>query len=311
MKTPYPSQVAYQDALQNPALCFALAELRALVPLDKTPYGLPAPITGQFANVYRMGGSDGKAWAIKLFLRSLPERLARYDALAAHRAALAPVPDWFTPFVYHEAGIRVGGATFPVLQMPWLADAVPLNFYVDAVINTPNAVEQLRGAWRVLVEEMETARFAHGDLQHGNILVSIGEGGTPRFHLLDYDGSTVPTLAGTLSGEGGHPAYQHPRRTTGEGSLTVDRFAAIAVDAALTILAEAPELWYRFDNGDNLLWRREDFAETRAPGRALSALTQSPNAVIRRAAASFRAVCESPVSLVPPLDRFAFLMDSI
>lgn len=308
---PYPSQVAYQDALQNPARCFTLPELRALRPLDFAPYGLPAPVTGQFANVYRMVAPDGGQWAIKLFLRPLSERAARYAALAAHRAALLPVPDWFTPFVYHEAGIRLGAATFPVLQTPWLRDAVPLNRYVDAIINTPDAVRKLRGFWRDLLADMETARFAHGDLQHGNVFVSVGAGETPRLHLIDFDGAWVPALAGMIGTEAGHPAYQHPRRTPGDWGLVVDRFAAVAVDTALTILSEAPEWWYRFDNGDNLLWRREDFAETRAPGRALTALVRHSNAPVRRAAEAFRAVCESPVFLIPPPDRYARMMDSI
>ena len=298
----YPSQVAYQDALQNPSHCFTAPELRSLVPLDTSLYGLPAPVTGQFANVYRMGATDESVWAIKLFLRHVPERAAHYRALAAHCETLSSVPPWWMPFTFHEAGIRIAGATFPVLQTPWLFDAVPLNAYVDAAIPVPDAVRTLRQAWRSLVAAMEVARFAHGDLQHGNIFVR-GDTAAPTLHLLDYDGAWVPALAG-VGTEAGHPAYQHPLRTPGDWGLTIDRFAAIAVDTALTILTEAPELWYRFDNGDNLLWRREDFTQTRAPGRALAELSRHGNAGVRRAAEAFRAVCEAPVSLVPDLERY-------
>ncbi len=299
----YPPQTAYQDALQNPKICFTMAHGQVLRPLDKTPYGLPMPITGQYANVYRMGAPDGGERAVKLFLRDLPDRSVRYAALQAHRDTLDPKPFWFTFFRYFDAGIRIAGATYPVLLMPWLSYAVPLNLYVDSVINDPNALRTLRTAWRELIAEMETARFAHGDLQHGNVFVCV-ERGTPEFFLLDFDGAWVPALAGMVGTENGHPAYQHPRRTTGDWGLTMDRFAAIAVDTALTVLSEAPELWYRFDNGDNILWRREDFAETHAPGRALTVLVQHSNAHVRRVAEAFRAVCESPVSLVPPSERF-------
>lgn len=308
----WPTQVEYQDALQNPALCFVDPLLRTCVPLDLSPFGLPSPISGQFANVYRMQSPDGRLWAVKLFLRHLSGRTVHYRALQTHLLRLSPAPSWLVPFAYHENGIRINGMLFPVLQMPWLRDATPLNEYLGEIVNDPAAVKRLRDTWRKLIMETERERFAHGDLQHGNVGVRHGrDGKAPVLHLLDYDGAWVPSLSGRVGTESGHPAYQHSRRDPGDFGPRMDRFSAVAVYTALLILSHAPDLWYRFDNGDNVLWRREDFVETHAKGRALFELSRHTNAYVRRAAEAFRSVCEGPVSLVPDLERYAMMAEMI
>src|SRR5207248_10425515 len=58
------------------------------------------------------------------------------------------------------------------------------------------------------VRHLEAAKVAHGDLQHGNILVRGGS-----IQLVDYDGMWVPALSGRDATEIGHRAYQHPERS--------------------------------------------------------------------------------------------------
>lgn len=308
----WPSQIAYQDALQNPTLAFTDSQLRSCELLDFTPYGLPSPISGQFANVYRMRSPDGRVWGIKLFLRHLSSRTVHYKALQTHFGRLATPPTWLVPFLYHEQGIRVGNSLYPVLQMPWLQEATPINVYIDEIVSDPAATRRLRDAWRKLMSEMEREQFAHGDLQHGNIMVRHGQDGKPSvIQLLDYDGSYVPALAGRLGTETGHPAYQHPWRQPGDFGPHIDRFAGVAVYTALLILGRAPELWYRFDNGDNILFRREDFVETQAKGRAFFELSRHPDAFVRRAIEALRSVCEAPVTLIPNIERYAMMAEMV
>ena len=65
-------------------------------------------------------------------------------------------------------------------------------------------------AWRSSCARREVA---HGDLQHGNVLLVPGASANSlAVKLIDYDGMCVPALAGSKSGEVGHPAYQHPQR---------------------------------------------------------------------------------------------------
>jgi len=50
---PWPTPQDYNEAIQNPQLSFGDPELQGGKP-ELTPLGLPRPITGGFASVYRM-----------------------------------------------------------------------------------------------------------------------------------------------------------------------------------------------------------------------------------------------------------------
>ena len=98
------------------------------------------------------------------------------------------------------------------------------------------------------------------------LLVPVS-GGSLALRLVDYDGMYVPALAGTRSGELGHPAYQHPQRLReGTYSIDVDRFSHLAIYGSVYCLSLGRrELWDRFNNGDNLLFREADFQN---PGKS-------------------------------------------
>ena len=105
-----------------------------------------------------------------------------------------------------------------------------------------------------LVRDLERRRLAHGDLQHGNIL--IAESG---IKLVNYDGMFVPAFAGADAPENGLACYEHPRRSPGDYGTGLDRFSALVIATALCTLWVDPGLWKDFNTGDNLLFTREDF----------------------------------------------------
>ena len=74
----------YNEALQHPEMSFADTELKRGKPM-LTSLGLPRPITGGFASVYRMrcGRRD---WAIRCFLREFADQSQRYSAISRHLA---------------------------------------------------------------------------------------------------------------------------------------------------------------------------------------------------------------------------------
>jgi hypothetical protein len=98
---------------------------------------------------------------------------------------------------------------------------------------------------------------AHGDLQHGNIVVRGGS-----IHLVDYDGMWVPALKGRDATEIGHRAYQHPERGERDYGLEIDRFSAFVIYLSLAALERDTTLWERFHTGDNLIFVREDFLQS-------------------------------------------------
>ena len=81
---PWPTQLDYQDALNAPDRCFADPDLTGSAPVERTPFGLPQPITGHFANVYhlRAEGDGSGEWAVRLFLQADPLS-ARSSAIPA------------------------------------------------------------------------------------------------------------------------------------------------------------------------------------------------------------------------------------
>ncbi|MCY2991427.1 MAG: formylglycine-generating enzyme family protein, partial [Planctomycetota bacterium] len=106
------------------------------------------------------------------------------------------------------------------------------------------------------------AQLAHGDLQHGNVLL-VPVPGTEKLSLklVDYDGMFVPTLTGHKTGEVGHPNYQHPQRLReGIFSAEIDRFSHLAIYTAIqSLIVGGGKLWLKSDNGENLLFRESDY----------------------------------------------------
>ncbi len=147
--------------------------------------------------------------------------------------------------------------------MQWV-EGLTLNQFVEQALDRPAALEALLQIWVRMAKHLRTADVAHGDLQHGNVLlVPAASGHSLRLKLIDYDGMWVPALAKLKSGEVGHPSYQHPQRQReGTYSAAVDRFPLLLIATALrALMAGGRPLWERYDNGDNLLFREADLRE--------------------------------------------------
>jgi hypothetical protein len=126
--------------------------------------------------------------------------------------------------------------------------------YLVAGRNTA-ALATLAVNWRELVALLQDAEFAHGDLQHGNVLVD--QEGTLR--LVDFDGVWIPQLAGQAPPtEYGHPNYQHPGQHV--WGRWLDTFSALVIYLSLVALAKDPGLWLALYNSKNLLFSRPDFS---------------------------------------------------
>ena len=128
--------------------------------------------------------------------------------------------------------------------------------HIEKHLRYPVFLAALREKWLTLVRHLEAAQVAHGDLQHGNILVRGGS-----IQLVDYDGMWVPALKGRNATETGHRAYQHPERSGQDYGQEIDRFSALVIYLSLAALEKDPSLWERFHTGDNLIFVREDFLQ--------------------------------------------------
>ena len=199
----WPTPQDYNEAVQAPKVVFSDAELKGAVP-ETTKLGLPKAITGNFACVYRFSRAR-KEWAVRCFHRRYAGRRDRYVQISGTLAGLG-LP-YTVRFDYIDQGIRMGGRWYPILKMEWVRGLV-LTSYVEKNLAKPKAMKALTSEWLEMVAALRDAGIAHGDLQHGNVLVVGG-----KIRLVDYDGMYVPALDGLRSNETGHPNYQHPHRT--------------------------------------------------------------------------------------------------
>lgn len=289
---PWPTPQDYNEAVQNPQLNIDDPELRAGTP-ELTPLGLPRAITGGFASVYRLQ-SGGRDWAVRCFLREVPDQQERYAAIGRHLAA-AKLP-YTVGFAFLPEGIRVGGRPYPLLKMEWVQGEA-LDRWIERHLGDPAALRGLADRWVVMLRALRKAGVAHGDLQHGNILVVNDE-----LRLIDYDGMYVPALAGRPGTEVGHRNYQHPRRAESDFGPGCDAFAAWTIFLSLRALGVEPGLWQRLGAGDeHLLLRREDY-ERPANSASLQALDGLADPDFHALITRFRALLALDVANLPPLD---------
>lgn len=293
-----PQPHEYDEAVQNPRFCFTDPELRGGVvetyPPGRGIPGMPWPRSGAFGQAYRVVSSGGQPWAVKCFTRLHDDQETRYRAISQHlkRANLPYMVD----FDFQPAGMRVKGQSYPLLKMAWVEGA-PLDDFIEKHLHERDALERLGNQWLALIERLETEGIAHGDLQHGNILVANGE-----LRLIDYDGMYVPALRGRPSHELGHRNYQHPQRTEQHFAPGLDRFSAWVIYLSLLALREEPELWARFGGGDEKLIFEAD--DLKAPGRSalLQTLSHSPKPQLRPLAAFMHDLVRLPPTSVTSLD---------
>ena len=254
-----PSRVAqFIEAVQDLHGCVEDEELRD-GEVACTPLGLPMLWSGNFADVYKIHcPATCSTWALKCFTRQVRGLQERYRSIAA-QLEQARLP-FTVDFQYLEQGIRIGGKWFPALKMRWV-EGLTLNQFVEEHLERPGNLQMLLDLWVKMAARLRDAGIAHADLQHGNVLLVPMDGGSLALRLIDYDGMYVSALADSRSGEVGHPAYQHPQRLhKGTFNAEVDRFSHLVIYTAIRcLMVGRGDLWRRFNNDDNLLFRDSDY----------------------------------------------------
>ncbi|HID99184.1 MAG TPA: DUF1566 domain-containing protein [Thiotrichaceae bacterium] len=294
----WPTAQDYSEAVQNPRLNFQDASLKT-GQVELTPLGLPRPRSGNFATVYRMHCGQHN-WAVRCFLRNVTDQQERYAAISEYFARLKRLGriqlPYMVDFEFLEKGIKVNGQWYPILKMEWVEGEL-LDKFIEKQLPNSTTLRQLAERWVSMTQTLESAGIAHGDLQHGNILIVKGE-----LKLIDYDGLFVSTLFGFSSNEVGHYNYQHPSRTGDDFRADIDRFSAWVIYIALISLSRDPNLWQRVGAGDEfILLRKEDFVKPDTSA-TLALLTQHNDAFIQSLVKKFKQLLRNPAQ-IPPLDK--------
>lgn len=274
----WPTHTDYQDAIQNPPICFAEEDLKAgTAACDML--GLPRVTSGNFASVYELNAGP-KRFAVRCFVRQVMGQQGRYARLCEYLGKMK-MP-WLVDFNYFLKGIMVKGEWYPIVKMDWV-EGTPLNTWIEDNLHHPEKLRALAGQWRTLVNDMRTNHLAHGDYQHGNIMVTTKD----ELRLVDYDGMYCPAFGKGRSPELGHANFQHPRRLPEHYDDTIDNFSAIVIYMSLLALAEEPELWKDFYTVDNLLLTSGDYKNPQN-SKAFARLLASKSPIVKQLAGLLR-----------------------
>ncbi len=291
----WPSPQDYNEALQNPKYCFSDPELASgTTELDQL--GLPRPRTGMFACVYKVH-ANARDWDVRCFLQSKPELVRRYIDIKHEFERCSRKLNCLVQFNFEEEGIRVAGAGFPVLKMEW-CQGEQLNYWLAKNLRNKSLIEEFLESWRNTMLALKDCGIAHGDLQHGNILLDNNQ-----IKLVDYDGIYIPAFKGLESAELGHRNYQHPGRTEKHFGPYLDNFSAWLIYLSVVIAACDRHIWQDFEGGDEcLLFRRQDL-EDPSKSELFHVLEHHYNPQIRESSRIIRYLLSIAPEQVPGLEK--------
>lgn len=286
-----PTFTEYQEALQNPKVCFQDDSLRNST-VDSNPFDIPRVISGGFALTYRLTNNHNSI-ALRCFHKPVPDRRGRQEAISKY--IKSHPSNILIPTHYLDKGIRIGGKWYPVNYMQWV-EGDTLSTYLVKHNQNRKKVESLSNEFRIVVGELERIGIAHGDLSAANIMV-LNE----KMVLIDYDGMYVPTLDGRASNELGNIYFQHPGRKPSHYNKNIDRFSAIVIFLALKSLSQQPSLWKKYESSDGILFRRDDFInpDTSTLLRQIEALDG-----LQIFVKQFRQICKTDFDHVPSFSDF-------
>lgn len=250
----WPINTDFTKAIQRPDLYLADSDLNKCQPKINSRLKRPMSWSGNFAVVYQLSKSNS-SWAVKCFT-SPPEMDAenRYTAISNHLSN-QQLP-WLVGFHYQTQEILIRSYYYPIVKMEWV-EGKKIDRYISNNINNKTLLQNLFLQLEQLQQELRLIKIAHGDLQHGNILVTQ----SGKIKLVDYDGMYVPALRNSPpKNETGHSNYRHPNRSPKDYNEQLDDFSFDVIMLSLAATIRKPNLWNQFHtDNENFLFRKADF----------------------------------------------------
>lgn len=286
---PWPTLSDYQSAIQNPAICFKDPDLKGGI-VENGPLGIPRPISGQFVVVFKVS-KDNRTYATRCFQSNVTDLFERYHKIdLALRSSRLP---YFVDFTYLNEGILISGKWYPVLRMAW-TPGMSIMEYIKANITNPSNLRMLADKWVRMSKDLDNNKIAHGDFQHGNVIVSNGD-----IKLIDYDGMYVPAIQNLKSRELGQRNYQHPKRNENHFDIWLDNFSSWVIYISLIACSIDPVIWDISKAGDEcLVFRKEDF-ENPCNSKVFSILLNHSNETLKKHSHQLVSFLSQPMEKIP------------
>lgn len=290
----WPDASAYAMAAREADRFFHLEQLRSAT-LRRSPLGLPLPATGRNAAVFKAEAA-GREVAVRVFTRPPSAGPDRYRLIRHHIQPLEGVV--FPEVQWYGDAVEVDDQLWPMVWMEWV-EGDTLDAWVGKHLDDADRLRDFARRWDELFVFLDHSHIAHGDLQHGNVLVDDAD----RIRLVDLDGMWIPALDSNPAPEFGHVHFQHPGRIESRfWGPRMDGFAALVIAVSLEALAYEPTLWDRYnDGGNNLIFLADDFEDLARP--IWSDLAAIGDARLDHRLTKLRSACQVPCpKLVGPVD---------
>lgn len=221
---------------------------------------------GNFENssrgtIYYSGGftvvfpvqANGQKWAFRCWHTEIGNVRKRFKIISDYINKLNSL--YFCNFYYCDSGLIVDGKVFPTTRMDWV-NGKTINQYIIANASDKELLISLANKFLLMTDSLHRHHIAHGDLQHGNIIITD----TGEIKLVDYDSLYVPGLDGESDIIIGKADYQHPKRK--EIKITsekLDYFSELVIYLSILAIAYKPSLIRDFSIEDSLLFQVNDW----------------------------------------------------
>lgn len=245
-----PSIIDIIDSVSNPPL------IKDKVVKDGTferHNGNPVYYTGGFTVVFPVSTKHEK-WAFRCWHTEIGNVRERFKTISGYINKLKS--SYFCDFYYCDEGLVVDGKIFPTTRMKWI-NGDSINEFIRKNSNNKEKLLSLAEKFLAMTEFLHENRIAHGDLQHGNIIIENDE-----IKLVDYDSLYVPGLDGQSDIIIGKAEFQHPKRSRLKiVSEKLDYFSELVIYLSIIAIAHKPSILEEYSIDDSLLFQANDWQD--------------------------------------------------
>lgn len=198
---------------------------------------------------------NGEKWAFRCWHSDLGNVKRRFQIISDSINTVKP--PYLCDFEYVDEGIVVNGKIYPTTRMRWV-EGINIKDYICENANDGKKLKDLSERFLAMEQDMRSHEFAHGDLQHGNIIVDKkGE-----LYLVDYDSFYCPELKGESDIITGLADYQHPaRKSNVQANEKLDYFSELVIYTSILAIAANPNLLQKYQVADSerMLFAAQDY----------------------------------------------------
>ncbi len=247
----YPSRTDIVTAMHNPHVSFKSNEIVGGNVIQKGSRIIQ--YSGGYTTVFPFHKESGNKVAVRLWIADIGDAKKRSLEISDYLERLNNT--YFAGFKYIDDAVLVNGTLHPIVLMDWV-DGQNLKEYINSNITDASKILRLAEKFKEMTAYFHKENIAHGDLQHGNILVK-NDG---SLVAIDYDSMFIEPLNGMTDTIKGLPGYQHPARHSNKYiNSKLDYFSELVIYLSLLIYAETPKLWDDYYETEDLLFSKDDF----------------------------------------------------